>query len=59
MDTDKRASSRGKQLPGHFPGPELALLTVSINLEYFYTEIRFSTPDLSALLGSAGQIYLS
>ena len=39
--------------------PELALLSVSILLEYFYTEIRFSTPDLSALLSSAGQIYLS
>ena len=37
----------------------LALLSTSINLEYFYTEIRFSTPALSALLGSAGQIYLS
>jgi hypothetical protein len=24
--------------------PELALLSGSINLEYFYTEIRFSTP---------------
>ena len=28
----------GKQLP------ELTLLSASINLEYFYTEIRFSTP---------------
>ena len=24
--------------------PELVLLSVPINLEYFYTEIRFSTP---------------
>ena len=39
--------------------PELTLLSGSINLEYFYTEIRFSTPTLSALLGSAGQISLS
>jgi hypothetical protein len=39
--------------------PELALLSVLILLEYFYTEIRFSTPDLSALLSLAGQIYLS
>jgi hypothetical protein len=39
--------------------PELTLLSVSILLEYFYTEIRFSTPELSALLGSAGQISLS
>ena len=39
--------------------PEPALLSTSILLEYFYTEIRFSTPDLSALLGSAGQISLS
>jgi hypothetical protein len=40
------------------PPPELALLSVPINLEYFYTKIRFSTPDLSALLSLAGQIYL-
>ena len=39
--------------------PELVLLTVPSIREYFYTEIRFSTPDLSALLGSAGQISLS
>ena len=39
--------------------PELALLSVSILLEYFYTEIRFSTPTLSALLSLAGQISLS
>ena len=39
--------------------PQLALLSASILLEYFYTEIRFSTPALSALLGLAGQIYLS
>ena len=39
--------------------PELVLLSVSINLEYFYTKIRFSTPGLSALLSLAGQIYLS
>jgi hypothetical protein len=39
--------------------PELALLSVSILLEYFCTKIRFSTPTLSALLGLAGQIYLS
>jgi hypothetical protein len=39
--------------------PELALLPVSILLEYFYTKIRFSTPALSALSGLAGQIYLS
>jgi hypothetical protein len=38
--------------------PELALLSVPINLEYFYTEIRFSTPTLSALLSLAGQISL-
>ena len=46
---------------GEFGGlpPELALLSTSINLEYFYTEIRFSTPDLSALLSLAGQISLS
>ena len=28
--------------------PELALLSVPINLEYFYTKIRFSTPGGSA-----------
>jgi hypothetical protein len=40
--------------------PELALLSVPINLEYFYTKIRLSCrPALSALLGLAGQIYLS
>jgi hypothetical protein len=39
--------------------PELALLPVSILLEYFYTEIRFSAPTLSAPLGLAGQIYVS
>ena len=38
------------------PCPELALSSVSINLEYFYTKIRFSTPTLSALLSLAGQI---
>ena len=41
------------------PGPELALLTVPNFREYFYTEIRFSTPALSALLPLAGQMYLS
>jgi hypothetical protein len=45
---------------GEDPGcPKLARLSVSILLEYFYTKIRFSTPALSALLGLAGQIYLS
>jgi hypothetical protein len=39
--------------------PELALLTVPNIREYFYTEIRFSTPALSALLPLAGQIYLT
>ena len=39
--------------------PELALLSGSIFLEYFYTKIQFSTPTLSALLGLAGRIYLS
>ena len=39
--------------------PELVLLSVPINLEYFYTKIRFSTPALSALLALAGQIDLS
>ena len=39
--------------------PELALLTVPNFREYFYTEIRFSTPALSALLPLAGQICLS
>ena len=39
--------------------PELALLTVPNIREYFYTEIRFSTPALSALLPLAGQICLS
>ena len=45
--------------------PELALLSVLILLEYFYTKIRFSTPGASNT-GSiwrskslAGQIYLS
>ena len=40
-------------------GPELALLTAPNFREYFYTEIRFSTPALSALLPLAGQICLS
>jgi hypothetical protein len=48
-----------RRRPGRGLPPELALLSVSILLEYFYTEIRFSTPTLSALLSSAGQIYLS
>ena len=42
--------------------PELALLSTLILLEYFYTKTRFSTPalrNLSALVGLAGQIYLS
>ena len=39
--------------------PELVLLTARNIREYFYTEIRFSTPALSALLPPAGQIYLS
>ena len=39
--------------------PELALLTAPNIREYFYTEIRFSTPALSALLPLAGQIYLT
>ena len=39
--------------------PELVIFSGSILLEYFYTEIQFSTPGLSALLGLAGQIYLS
>jgi hypothetical protein len=39
--------------------PELALLTVPNIREYFYTNIRFSTPTLSTLLGLAGQICLS
>jgi hypothetical protein len=41
------------QLPRARPFP------VSILLEYFYTNIRFYTPALSALLGLAGRIYLS
>ena len=39
--------------------PELVLSTVPNIREYFYAKIRFSTPALSALLGLAGQIYLS
>jgi hypothetical protein len=39
--------------------PELALLSGSILFEYFYTEIRFSTPALSAPLSLAGEICLS
>jgi hypothetical protein len=39
--------------------PELAILTAPNFREYFYTEIRFSTPALSALLPLAGQICLS
>ena len=39
--------------------PELVLLTAPYIREYFYTEIRFSTPALSALLPLAGQMYLS
>jgi hypothetical protein len=39
--------------------PRDPLFSASILLEYFYTKIRFSTPALSALLGLAGQIYLS
>ena len=39
--------------------PELVLLTVPNIREYFYTEIRFSTPALRALLPLAGQIYLT
>jgi hypothetical protein len=38
--------------------PKLALLSVSILLEDFYTKIRFYTPHLSALLSLTGQIYL-
>ena len=39
--------------------PELVLLTVHNIREYFYTEIQFSTPALSALLHLAGQICMS
>ena len=53
VDTIYKQTRRRRQLP------ELALLSVPINLEYFYTEIRFSTPTLTALLGLAGQIYMS
>jgi hypothetical protein len=44
MDTDKTQKGElEKQLP------ELALLSVSILLEYFYTEIRLSTPAMLLL----------
>jgi hypothetical protein len=39
--------------------PELVLLAAPNIREYFYTKIRFSTPGLNALLGLAGQIFLS
>jgi hypothetical protein len=48
-----------RRRPRRGGGPELALLTAPNFREYFYTEIRFSTPALSALLPLAGQICLS
>ena len=39
--------------------PELVLLTTPYILKYFYTEIQFSTPALSAILPLAGKVYLS
>ena len=50
IDTISQLTRRRRQ------PPELALLSGSILLEYFYTKIRFSTPTLSALLPLAGQI---
>jgi hypothetical protein len=39
--------------------PELVMLTTTDILEYSYTEIRFSTPALSAILPLVGHVYLS